>query len=1200
MRVTQARHESDQSARDTILYDLDRIAFVHAGAGTGKTAALVGRIVGLITSGRAEITEIAAITFTEAAASELKDRLSEELERAARQLDDVDADGEEKEQLSRGSSGPSSFDSSETLARPDPYPGHDRTDSIKLLWRALKDIDLASISTFHGFARKLLQENSFEAGLPPSFDVSDAVTSGVKFDGLWNAFIDALLRDENYRDALSQANALGMKIDGLRTVAQRIYETWDPSATYATTVSHPHSLAQIDFSPVITGLDEAVGFSASCTDPDDKMLAHLDRLKERAEYLRSCTDPYERLEYLANAKKASSNLGKKGSWSGKKESLTTLLEEIDEKLESLLSRARDDALVKLLSAVFKFAADSFSSRVSEADLTYNDLLVLTRNLLRNNSRVRRGSSEKYRYLLIDEFQDTDPIQVDIVMLIAAPDAQRLTDIRVGNAEFPQTEIEAGRVFFVGDPKQSIYRFRRADFEMYTRTHDHFSSSVVSLSRNYRSVSGVLDWINSVFGELFGDGIERFQPSYESLHAHRVTSATHTSPPVVLLGGPAAPKTSVESVREAEAKDVVASIERLMSERWPVGDDGRPARLVDIAILIPNRRSLPALVRAMDDKNVPYRIESSSLVYSTTEIRELMLIVASICDPTDEISLLGALRSAILGCGDDDLVEYSTKGGSWDYRDPIPGSLSMDHPVVECQRILRELNELHTWLSVASLLDRILSSRRVFIQALGGSRHRDVWRRFRFVLEQARVFETTYGNDLPRYLRWVREQEIERSKAEEIILPENDHEAVRIMTIHAAKGLEFPVVVVSGTGSIESRRTGPSVLFGSNGPEVYLSKNLYTSGFADLRETESVIDECEKTRLLYVAATRARDHLIVSTHRTSTGSHSQVSRLEEICDGCPELWRRMEDDSDGQLHEDAERLVTKELRGIRGVDDDREMDRELVENRDERIPVSPAASSSEIRERWIQERRSRLESSLRGHVISATSLASLARASTGDSLGQGRELPVASERILGDDLASTASRWGQDGGDALSRWRQRTRGRAGTAVGRAVHAVLQCVDLRSGEGLKDLARGFALSEKVPAQESEIKRLAAMALSSKIVKEAVSRGSYWREMYVGVPIGDVLLEGIIDLLFEGPDGLEIVDYKTDRAGGDEELSEVSGRYRLQGAAYAVAIEECLKRSVSRCTFLFLRDDGSIEREIEDLFGAKDEVRAVLSNV
>ncbi len=101
-----------------------------------------------------------------------------------------------------------------------------------------------------------------------------------------------------------------------------------------------------------------------------------------------------------------------------------------------------------------------------------------------------------------------------------------------------------------------------------------------------------------------------------------------------------------------------------------------------------------------------------------------------------------------------------------------------------------------------------------------------------------------------------------------------------------------------------------------------------------------------------------------------------------------------------------------------------------------------------------------------------------------------------------------------------------------------------------------------------------------------------------MYVGAPVGDVLLEGIVDLLFEGPNGLEIVDYKTDRAGGDEELVKASERYRLQGGAYAVAIEECLNREVDRCTFLFLRTDGSVERQIEDLGAAKDEVRSLLA--
>ncbi|HEY5153445.1 MAG TPA: PD-(D/E)XK nuclease family protein, partial [Acidimicrobiales bacterium] len=143
------------------------------------------------------------------------------------------------------------------------------------------------------------------------------------------------------------------------------------------------------------------------------------------------------------------------------------------------------------------------------------------------------------------------------------------------------------------------------------------------------------------------------------------------------------------------------------------------------------------------------------------------------------------------------------------------------------------------------------------------------------------------------------------------------------------------------------------------------------------------------------------------------------------------------------------------------------------------------------------------------------------------------------------------------------------------------------------------RSQAVAEGVSSHAGEIERLARVAVEAPIVREAVSRGRYWRELYVGTPVGDRTLEGFIDLLVEGPDGLTVVDYKTDAATTDAEIDAAVARYRLQAAAYAVAVEGALGRPVTRCVFLFLRAAGSPAREIRDLAGAKAEVESVLAS-
>jgi ATP-dependent helicase/nuclease subunit A len=156
----------------------------------------------------------------------------------------------------------------------------------------------------------------------------------------------------------------------------------------------------------------------------------------------------------------------------------------------------------------------------------------------------------------------------------------------------------------------------------------------------------------------------------------------------------------------------------------------------------------------------------------------------------------------------------------------------------------------------------------------------------------------------------------------------------------------------------------------------------------------------------------------------------------------------------------------------------------------------------------------------------------------------------------------------------------------------VHAVLQTIDLETGEGLADTATAHATAEGVPERADEIVRLVDGARGAPIVREAIERGRYWRELYVGSPIGDVTLEGFVDLLVDTDDGLVVVDYKTD-ASEVEALDDVVTRYRLQGAAYALAVEEVVGRPVTRCVFVFLHPDGAHERALIDLPEARAEV-------
>ena len=224
---------------------------------------------------------------------------------------------------------------------------------------------------------------------------------------------------------------------------------------------------------------------------------------------------------------------------------------------------------------------------------------------------------------------------------------------------------------------------------------------------------------------------------------------------------------------------------------------RPCRPGDITVLLPARTSLPALEAALRERGVPYRAENSSVVYTTAEIRHLMLALRAADDPTDELALVAALRSPLYGCSDVELYEWATGGGRWNIWAPPPEALA-DHPVAEAHRP-RPLDRRRGSRGgrPPTCWPRSSTSVACSTSRSTAPTPHDVWRRVRYVIDQARAWGDVGGHGVRRYLSWARLQASE-GRIADTILPEHDHDAVRIMTIHAAKGLEFPITVVSGS------------------------------------------------------------------------------------------------------------------------------------------------------------------------------------------------------------------------------------------------------------------------------------------------------------------------------------------------------------------------------------------------------------------
>jgi ATP-dependent helicase/nuclease subunit A len=1074
----------DSHARERIATDLAVTLFVEAGAGAGKTSALTARIVSLVLSG-IPITAIAAITFTEKAAADLRRRIRQALQ-----------------------------------SRPEPAA-----------LRALDEIDAAAIGTLHAFAGRILREFPVEVGLPPSFAVLDEVGSDMAFETRWTEYLEELFSDDERGQLVLYADADQLGTRGLRDIAVGFGQNWDLVAERVDlAVTAPHSP---DCGPVAQRLGDLC--TAADVPEGDTLGPIVSELAAFARLLGDADDEFAALQLLHGYRfPAVTTRGSQVNW--KKHpagvdglfALRASLNDLKIEVDRLKDGFRTAWQPTIGAELGRFTLDAANERRRTGELEFHDLLVLARDLVRDNPAIRRLLHERYQRLLLDEFQDTDPIQLELAVWLAAdPESPAPADWR-------QVNPVPGRLFFVGDPKQSIYRFRRADIAQFLNARDQVGAQLATLSTNFRSTPEVLSWVNAVFGTLIVESAGE-QPAYTPLDAFHDDSGT-----VTLLGSALhTDDPDADELRRREADDVVSALATALRDGWliteerdDVDDDGtalrrrvqRPCRLGDIAILVPARTSLPALQDALLAARIPYQAENASLVYATTEIRQLLLALRAIDDLTDELALVSTLRSALFGCSDVELYQWKQAGGHWRLDRPLPDGV--DGAVAESMATLQTIALDRHWLSPSELLQRLIADCRVFELALSGAGARDAWRRVRFIVDQARAWSDAGGWGLRNYLTWTRRQGDDGRYVAEAVLPETDLDAVRIMTIHAAKGLEFPIVFVSG---LTTKINGGARR--SRGP--IWPPGTWTLSSSEAHEAYKPIDEqlnrYERLRLLYVACTRAEHHLVVSLHRKSEAESPSAANA-----------------------------TLAELLALANIGAEGGVAHVPVESRHLPPPAGPIELAWPDAVEWEQARQLAVSRASEPRVLAATTVAKQTE----------RTLPLDAGLV-------------KDGVDLeLPPWQ---RGRYGSAVGRAVHGVLQAIDLATGDQLEQLAAAQVAAEGIMFQHDVVVTLARSALASPIVQLAATQPS-WRELYVAAPIGRVVIEGYIDLLVRTADGLVLVDYKTDHIADDEALAAKVERYGRQLAAYGVALEKVLNEPVVAARLVLCAPEGAREVAID----------------
>ena len=1082
----------DAEARERIRSSLGESLLVEAGAGTGKTTVLVARLVEVLRTGHATIDELVVITFTEKAATELAARVREGLEDAR--------------------------------ARTSEPAERDR------LHAALRGLYRARIETIHAFATSLLHERPVESPVDPGLRVLDEVGASVLFSEVYDAWLDDVLQASP--DALMRAVRRGFATTHLRQLAEVLH---DRRAALP-------CLLPADPPPDMPGFLDAIESAAdamraefdACTNPDaDRGYQQALRVIEWVEsVLEQRDDPVEiERRALFRAPKVDGRLGAKGNWSGDtalaavKSAAMSVCEEIDVFATAL----RAEVIAEIVPLVEEFVARYTTRRRADGVADFDDLLMWARDLLRN-PQVRVYFHARYRCVLIDEFQDTDPVQAEIATL--------LTDIDGDGVPEP------GRLVVVGDPKQSIYRFRRADIAIYDDVKfGPLAAGQALIQQNFRTVEGVLDWLNRVFHSAFAEGERGVQPPHVPLLAVRSSPPGQRAPVVVVHGDGQAQ--SADEIRVQEAERLAAVLdEAVRGHPWtvcdPVEKEHRAARWRDCVILLPARTGIEHYIEALAARGIPYRAETRGAFFGTPEVAELIGLLRAVDDPTDTVSIVATLRSRAFGCSDDDLLAYSVAArGRIDYRD---SSITAPEAVVEALAVLRDLYRQRRGLSLAELVRRAIDAAGIVelalargSEALGGG-GAQVAANVLKVADQARAFTVSGGGGLRAFTHWLDQQQDQEVGEAEASVSEESDDLVRLMTIHAAKGLEFPIVLLANLAGDVRRPEGPfsdpvdrRVAFrvgtGKTG-------HFLTSDFDDRADREKEQLAAERLRLLYVALTRARDHLVVPL---VPAVDKRTGLLAVLATHLPELDDAVRGhDVEGVHVFDLDSVAPPAAAAGDGVPEPTatEVDRAVAEL-----------------EAWSTRRADALRAASEGlPVVIASSVRPIDRVSPLAATSD------AGETAISLDLAPPVD------------------------IGTAVHRVMELITLPAGADLTAITAAVCAEAGLGPATPEVLELATRSLASPTMQRALAAERYEREIPFAAVVDDgTHLAGRMDLVYLDAGELVVVDYKTDAVATPDELDAATVEHSGQAAAYAIATERATGLPVREVVFIYPRANG-----------------------
>ena len=1073
----------DQEVRERIRTDLDANLCVEAGAGTGKTTVLVRRVVEVLRTGRATVDDVAVITFTEAAAAELAGRVRQGLE---------DAHGDASDEGER--------------AR---------------IRAALRDLHRAHLETIHAFAASMLRERPVEAGLDPQFEVLDDLAAQLHFPAAYERWLLGVLSDE--QPEIVTAVRRGFDLEQIRRLVGTV---------------HAHRsllpLAREHAPGVTSGFVERVQEAAEqCREllphvgTDEIGAADMEAIVAFARALEAVRHIPEELdrEILYRAPRLRPTSGRQTSWSDpafcreSKALRRAVAEAIDEARDAL----RTEAIVGLLPLAEGFVAGYEADRRAEGVADFDDLLEWARDMLVASPEARAHFRRRFRVILVDEFQDTDPVQAEIVLLLASDDDP--VD------DWSTMTPRPGGLTVVGDPKQSIYRFRRADIAVYDAVrHGPLAAGDAPLVQNFRSVGGILSWANEVFDRLL---VEKrgIQPANTALRAGDARLADESLSVCVVHGEVVLeegrrPRT--DDTRTEEARLLAMQIRHAVESGWMVRDrlhgDERPATYADVAVLLPRRTALDIYLDAFRRAGVPVRAEGGRSFFQRQEVRDLANVLLAADDPLDQVALIACLRSSAFGCSDQDIFLHHAAGNRLDYRlDHTGGPAS----VAEAMAVLRDLHDLRSRVSLGVFVRAVLQETRLVEIALAGWDGQQSAANLLKLADRARAFSASGAGGLRAFARWLAEQRAASDEAEAGIAEETD-DVVQVMTIHAAKGLEFPIVALANLHTRPRAEVEPVPDRRARRLHVrILAGEFKTPGFTAAWEGAKEQKDAEEMRLLYVAVTRARDHLIVPVVRPTEKAGPMLTAL---LPSLPE-W-------DPALAGTAVNgCFVLDGSGLPPLPEDQ--------------PSLRADASLSAVEAALADRRT--WGAARAELLRRASDALEVHPATKD---EGDD-PIPAPLLGADDRPLIV-------GESPAPAR---------LEGEALHRALELIDLVTPANVEETVRAACILGGIEDAVGEVTRMVDACLASSVASRARAATGLWREVPYTLRVDDGYATGRIDLVFREDDGLVVVDWKSDTIGPGQ-ADAAAAAHRPQAEAYVRALEQATGMRVKEVVFVFAR--------------------------